>query len=631
MMLPKLRRLPVSEKQITGFGGYEHSAAAGENTFYDMADFTSDAYPLLSVRERRGRWRASNAGGGYFPDGRLTLDGEKINDIAEAGERLVFCTDTGVWADGARISGAQLEDISPHRHRLAPFGRNFMVYPDGLLLQRNENGFTVKHARYKTDFRNTLADICNVFGASLDFDGYGDVFPSEPDEGDKFLKTGEGRSYLYTCSDGEWGVETQAYLKLSCAGIGSRTYDGEPVCVNGVSGKTEKCAVTAFTADSITLEYTSRFGDALLESGGHMAFTCVTLSRRMPPLDFVCEHGNRLWGCRYGDDGNGNFVNEIYASALGEPDVWDAFDGISTDSYRASLGCGGGFTGICAVGGEVICFKESFIIRISGGTPSDFTVTTLPARGVMQGEEASLAVLNEKVYYRSAAGVTVFDGTLPYTVSDALGDLGYTAISAGSENGKYYIAAEEKGGRRSYLVYDTKTGLWHRESDKENTHFLVKAAGRLFAVCAALPQNGETQIRYTFYRLHPAEEKAFDIFRLTQPAGAEYTYIGEVLENWYCRTGNICAEYPNMRYVRGITLRLSGEKGYTFAAAVRCNNSGSFREICRLGRPEDGIISLRLNTPRCDSFELLLSGSGLCRVHAMSIITEGSGGMTGNG
>lgn len=70
----------------------------------------------------------------------------------------------------------------------------------------------------------------------------------------------------------------------------------------------------------------------------------LTVRRSVPEMDFVIESGNRLWGCRYGVT-DGKAVNEIYASKLGDFKNWNCYAGRSTDSYVATRGSDGPFTG----------------------------------------------------------------------------------------------------------------------------------------------------------------------------------------------------------------------------------------------------------------------------------------------
>ena len=60
----------------------------------------------------------------------------------------------------------------------------------------------------------------------------------------------------------------------------------------------------------------------------------------VPDLDYICECENRLWGCSSAD-------KTIYASALGMPEIFYDYRGVSTDSYAVAVGSAGEFTGIC--------------------------------------------------------------------------------------------------------------------------------------------------------------------------------------------------------------------------------------------------------------------------------------------
>ncbi len=622
MRFPVFSAVKRENRVLTGFGGYVHSANAGENTFYDMADMTSDGFPLLCARPLRKRWSVKNAPDGYFPDGRLILSDDEIQSVEEVSGRAVFCTKRYVYADGEKIPGVTLEDISPLKHRIAAFGRSFMVYPDGIFFEPDSNGYTVKHAKYCMECPNALVSICDPVGNVLTADAYGDVLPEEGEDGGTFVVTGEGHSYIYTYSDGAWSEPEEVYLTISASDIDRYAYNSEPVIINGLSGHNDRGVIADHTSGSVRLRFESRLSSALLDCGGSLVVNLLQMKREMPELDFVCEHGNRLWGCRYGDDGKGGFVNEICASALGDATVWDSFEGISTDSYRVSLGCGGDFTGICSLGGDIVCFKENYIIRVTGSDPSDFYITTVPARGVEKGASPSLAVLNEKAFYRSESGITVYDGALPYIISESLGGLEYECRGAGRQRGKYYVAVKEKNGGNAVLVYDTARNMWHRESDTENIETFVPIDGQLFAVC-----NNKTDDEnvYSFWCMLPAANVIEDIFRSTPIDGAEYDYIEETPPEWYVQTGNICAKTPGSRVVRCIGLHMEASKDAQICISVRCNNDNEFRRLCLLNRPDSGYFAVTLNTPRCDGFSLKISGKGGFTLHEMNIITEKSG------
>ena len=54
MRLPKMQEIPQNREMISAFGGYNHHMRIGEGEFYDMTNLTSDEYPNLSPRKRRG-------------------------------------------------------------------------------------------------------------------------------------------------------------------------------------------------------------------------------------------------------------------------------------------------------------------------------------------------------------------------------------------------------------------------------------------------------------------------------------------------------------------------------------------------------------------------------------------------
>ena len=141
----------------------------------------------------------------------------------------------------------------------------------------------------------------------------------------------------------------------------------------------------------------------------------------LPKLDHWILHGNRLWGCRYGEDVNGKFVNCIYASKLGRPDLWYALDGLSSDSYFVNVGEPGAFTGVGVVGDCPVFFKENCIHKIYGSIPANFQMQNTTCRGVQRGSAGSLAISNEILYYKSRSDVCAYDGSLPVGISEQFG------------------------------------------------------------------------------------------------------------------------------------------------------------------------------------------------------------------
>ena len=68
-------------------------------------------------------------------------------------------------------------------------------------------------------------------------------------------------------------------------------------------------------------------------------------------------------------------------------------------------------------------------------------IVTTECSGVQKGSAKSLQVVGGVLYYLSDEGVLAFDGSLPVTVSQALGERRYSAGVGGAWREKYYLSA----------------------------------------------------------------------------------------------------------------------------------------------------------------------------------------------
>ena len=192
----------------------------------------------------------------------------------------------------------------------------------------------------------------------------------------------------------------------------------------------------------------------------------MKISRVMPQIDsgMMLEVNNRLWACS-------SASNEIYSSKQGDCRNWQAYgDGISTDSYAATVGNEGVFTGIARQNDSVIFFKENWIIKMFGTKPSNFSLASYNVPGVERGSEKSVVWVNGVLFYLSPIGVCHYSpGGQPVVISDkAFGNKKYKNGIAGRHRNKYFLSAQTDSGTWELLVFDTSTGLWHKE---DNTRF----------------------------------------------------------------------------------------------------------------------------------------------------------------
>lgn len=319
----------------------------------------------------------------------------------------------------------------------------------------------------------------------------------------------------------------------------------------------------------------------------------VTVERTVPEMDYVVESGNRLWGCKYGMV-KGKAVNEIYASKLGDFKNWNCYAGLSTDSYAASRGSDGAFTGAADYLGGPIFFRESCMERVYPSATGAHQIVTLRCAGVKSGSDRSIQVVDGKLYYHAPEGVCVFDGSLPVNVAQALGEERYREAVAGQLDGCYYLSARDEAGQWQLLVLDTRQGLWYREDGLEAVGFApwggdlycLTAEGRLLA----MKGSGESA------------EKAV---------------------TWMAETGELGLDAAESRYLVRLSLRLLPEAGSTVRAWVSYDEGGSWQPMGQLrGTGRLHACTMHLRPQRCRQLRLRLKGRGGCRLYSITAVYE---------
>ena len=182
--------------------------------------------------------------------------------------------------------------------------------------------------------------------------------------------------------------------------------------------------------------------------------TNITLERKAPELEFVCQKDNRLWGV---------YDNAIACTKLGDPLNWNVFAQLSTDSWESAVGTDGAWTGIAAYGSHIVAFKEHTMHKVYGQKPTNFQIQTVNLDGVQTGCEKSIVNLNETLFYLSRSGVMAYQGGIPDMISEPLGG-GLSDAAAGYIGDRLYLSVK-KDGIANIFVYDTSLGVWMREDD----------------------------------------------------------------------------------------------------------------------------------------------------------------------
>ena len=597
MEFPVLEAIPVRGREIRKFGGYCRRDAVAAGAFYDMENMTGDRYPLLSPRSGRGVLSARNPGlwnpAKSRPQALAELDG------------LCVLSDGILYFDqvGGEFQSADLQLSAEEPKQLIPFGTCLIVLPDKKYIDlRQPQVWGSLEARFAPEGEISLkCCLCSREGKVYEAQE-ADTAPLEPADGALWLDTsgylsgGKSRLMQYSLAQEKWKELGPVYLRLEAAGIGAGFRAGDWIFVEGledaslrdVSGKAK--AVVAAAADYLVLD--QAMGKAQLELNA----SGLILERRMPEMDLLFACDNRLWGCRYGLDEAGNFINRIYASKLGDMKNWYAFGGDDTDSFVADCSAYGPWTGAIHALGQPLFFKESSIHRVYGDGARNFRIQSLACRGVQEGSHKSLAVVNGLLYYKATDGVVVYDGSLPETVSQDLGEAAYYGGVAAALGNKYYIRMADGDGKARLFCYDTARRFWHREEDTPITQ-LCTAKNVLYYI-----QEGEPLVGIL--------------------AGGTAV---EQRVKWYAETGLLDGGDGQQCYLRRITARLSMETGTAVRFLVQYDSRGPWQCLAGVTGRGAGTVSVPLRLRRADHLRLRIEGEGPALIYGLFLEQAGGG------
>ena len=568
---------------MDAFGGYNHNLKIGDNEFYDMENLSGDLWPVVSPRKKRGLYAKDvNVQGLIAKDSLCYVDGRNfvINGYA---------VDMGL--------STEAEDCPK---QLVSMGAYVIILPDKMYFNTSDfSDFGPIEAEV------TVSDMVHLKPCRLDGTEYTPDYlqpeaPKEPANMALWMDTSRDPHSLkqYSSAMGTWTSVESTYIKLQAPGIGRafRQYDG--ITISGLEDG-DNLQMQSINGAKVVYgqEEDAVIIPGLLDVPVITMNIPVTLSRKMPAMDFVIQQDNRLWGCRYGLNNEGQVVNELYACALGDFRNWNRFLGVSTDSYYVSLGSDGPFTWAIAQGGHPLFFKENCLHKVYGQIPANFQVQTTLCRGVQKGCGRSLAIVDEILYYKSRHGICAYDGSLPAEISKALGEEHYEDAVAAAFGSRYYIHMKHTAtGKPSLFVYDTAKGLWHRESG-------LKA-----------------------YLLCPCRE---ELYCATED-GKILTLLGsgspyEARLPWMLETGILGGSLPEKKFLLKLNLRLILEPESHLRLLAQYDSLGPWVELGHLTGTDLRSFSIPVKPRRCDHLRLRLEGEGPARIFSISkTYTRGS-------
>lgn len=563
-MFPKLRDVPKFRDILQEFGGYNHNLYVPENQFYNTKNLTSTHYPILSQRQKRGKIQQLTKPNGLF-----------------AKEKLAWVDGTELYYDGV-LKGA----VTDSKKQFVSMGAYLIIFPDKKYYNTSNDTFGNLGNKVETSGTVTFS----VVDSNSDSYTYttAATAPANPTDGQYWLDTSRKPNALkvFSSVSGLWSPIPTTYVKISATGIGAgfSIFDGVTI-----SGCTDSNFNKSFVLYGVSTDYIVVQGiiDTVTSQVGQ-----VTVERVIPDVDYITEMDNRLWGCS-------SSKHEIYACKQGSPFNWNCFMRISTDSYAATIGTDGDFTGACNHLGYVIFFKENVIHKVHGSKPENYQISDINVRGIQKGSEESARVVNETLYYKSQNDICVYEGGLPASISANFGDTHYTNAVAGALGGKYYVSMQDSSNVWHMFVFDEATRIWHRE---DNTHVLSFA--RL-----------ENELYYI---------NADDNYIYSVNGSLTYTDTaieGAILEgnvSWEAESGGLTLSIIDNKYLSRVQLRADVGQGSTFSVSVKYNNSSEWDRVFSIEPEIKKAITIPITPRRCEYFKIKISGTGDFKLYAIA-------------
>lgn len=581
MEYPTLYVKEKSRQMSDAFLGYNHNLRIGDSEFYDMKNMTSDYYPVLTPRGRRGVYKDGvNASGLIAKDKLCYVDGSAF---VMGDERI----EMGL-TDGTKD--------------LISMGAYVIIMPDKKYINTIKKGNKYEHGDIDATFTTTANvsfTLCTLTGDAYENVTVSAKAPSNPVNEQLWIDTSTTPHTLkkYSTTNAMWVSIATTYIKVSSNGIGKafKQYDGVKISGITVEALTELNGSHAlWGCGDDYLIITGILDEVTTQT---VAQGAITISRQMPIMDFIVESNNRLWGCRYGTNHDGDIVNEIYACKQGDFKNWNCFMNLSTDSYAVSCGSDGQFTGAITHLGYPLFFKENCVHKVYGDYPANFRLQNTACRGVQRGSHRSLAIVNETLFYKSGTGVCAYDGSLPVEMSTALGEIRYSDAIAGAHSNKYYIDMKTADGIYHLFIFDTAKGMWHKE-DNLHVDCFCSFMNEMYAI------DHDTKHIITMLGSGTKDSKKVP---------------------WMVETGLIGMSMPDMKYISRLLVRMSLEVGAKVEVSIQYDSIGDWEQVCQMTVTSLRSFAVPIRPRRCDHFRIRIEGEGQGKIYSITkTIEQGS-------
>lgn len=640
MAIPYIKEIPKYKSEVNVFDGYDHRPRIGEGSFYDCLNVSCDKYPFISTRKPRGTY-GSNVKNIKAIDG---SDGE-LFVVATSTFEMLFPSKISYYLDiqwgSLKRSYEISEDAFRTTRKIARIGNKYCVFPDALLISKSSEEIIIENmtgTETSRDFSleagfiitETVEDVTvekrfspitpGYYAVQREYDPDNQIYPGIFDVGDR--ANIDERLYIRIIDKTlDELMKVDSSLKDRLSEVVKPKLEAIPWVPDPYSDHSEELYYDPSTLriiedGSIVFKGSMFAFAATVKDGTNLTLTVNDNSLHpinntltipsgasirykdasMPPLmDFVVECQNRLWGCRSGLNREGVEVNELYATALGDPSTWFRFEGIADDSWTASVGTPGIFTGATVVSNCPVFFKENVIHKIYPSASGAHQVLQATVAGVREYSSKSIAQVGDYVYYQGRDHFYAFDGTNTTVISDKIDLAGFKGQVAGAYKDKYVCYAfGEDLAKHFLLVYDTRKGFWTVESVPTTILFMTKLGSKL------LYTQGYTIMEYC------NEE-------------AKEDNIPFMLES-----GEIGYDSTDGRYLCRLDLRVTLEFGAHFNVWIQYDNDGRWLDVTRIvgTSPTPQVQTINVTPRRCQLFKIKCTGVGEMTLHNMRKIFE---------
>ena len=587
MLYPIVKETKTYNLMTTEFGGYNHSLKPREGEFFDTENITTDYYPIASGRKKRGIVRRLNS-----PSGMTARDS------------LIYADGADLYYNGKKVDGLVLStEKEKCPKKFVSMGAYLCIFPDNLYLNTADmTDFGSMEMSWEAEESTSVKySICKGDGAEYGKTTVADEAPKDAENGDLWIDSSTDTHILkqYSKNMNMWVEIATVYVKIEAKGIGQRIEKGDGIRISGCkySGENEyiKKQIEALNSTFTVKErgdnhivVTGLLDETYTQNGG------VNVTRKVPKMDYVTECQNRLWGCYYGLE-DGKTVNEIFCCKLGDFKNWEVYSGISTDSFKASCGTDGVWTGAVTYLGYPLFFKENYVHKVYISSGGAHQIVSMAIDGVQKGSDTSFAIVNDYLFYKSKTGINRFDGTQAVNISSDLGNEQYCDAVGGRLGEKYYVSMKDINEKWHLFVYDVKRGLWIREDNTMALYF-ADIDNELYYI------DGDSNELKTINGTEGKEEDKFP---------------------WKIVFGDIGYEYFQKKYLSRFNIRMSLEEDGWAEIYTEYDSNGIWDKRGTInGTGISRTFTLPIIPRRCDHIRIKIEGSGEFKLYSISKILE---------